>query len=527
MTNSINEVLEQDVIFITGSNTTENHPVIGAKMRQAKQRGAKIIVADPRKIDLAKQADIHLQLTPGTNIALYNGMLNVIIKEGLLDKNFIESRTEGFEEIKELVSEYDSKTVAEICGIREKDLIEAARLYATADKAGIYYAMGVTQFATGTQGVMALSNLALSVGKIGKKSCGINPLRGQNNVQGACDMGALPGDFPGYQKVANEDSRKKFSEFWGAELSKDAGITLTEMFDHAGDSIRFMYIVGENSMISDPDSNHLRHQIEKLDFLVVQDIFLTETAEFADVVLPAAAFAEKDGTFSNTERRVQRVRKAIEAPGVARADWQIFADIMERMGYENNFSNASEIFDEIASCVPTYAGINYERLEDLNGIQWPCRTKEDLGTEYMHQEKFSTPNGRAQFKPTRHVGLDENTDEEYPIIFTTGRILYQYHTRTMTGKTDAINEKAGSSYIEINPKDAEKLYIKNGDRINVGTRRGELVTTAKVTSTVEEGVVFMPFHFIDARANILTNKALDAIAKIPELKACACKIWTE
>jgi len=525
MTNTINEILDADLIFVTGSNTTEAHPVIGAKIRQAQQRGTKIIVADPRKIELVDNAEIFLQIKPGTNIALYNAMLNVIMEEGLLAQDYIAERTENFEDIKELIEEYTAEKAAQICGINAEDLRKAAILYAKAGKAGIFYSMGVTQFTTGTQGVMAISNLALAAGKIGKDSSGINPLRGQNNVQGACDMGGLPNYFTGYQTVTNPELNEKFCKAWNVEsLSDKAGHTLTAMFEHFGEGIKLLYIMGENPLLADADINHCKEQLKKLDFFIVQDIFLTETAELADIVLPAAAFAEKDGTFTNTERRVQRIRKAVNAPGSAKSDWEIVCELSKRLGYENKFNSPGEIMDEIASVTPSYGGIDYQRLENIEGLHWPCPAKDHPGTPVLHKEKFNRPGGKAVFSQVHYSAPKEQTDESYPLVLSTGRLLYHFHTRTMSGKVDGLNKKAGQSIIEINPADAEKLGITDGEKVKVSSRRGEVTSTAVVTDRVMQGVVFMPFHFADGPANALTNPVYDGISEIPEFKVCACKV---
>lgn len=522
MTNSIGEVLNADVIFVTGSNTTENHPVIGAQMRQAKRRGAKIIVVDPRSIDLVKDADVFLQIKPGTNIALLNAMMNVIIEEGLEDKKYIDERTENYENLVELVKDYTPEKCADICEVKADDIRKAARIYANAPKAGIFYAMGVTQHTTGTHGVMSVSNLALLCGNIGIESGGVNPLRGQNNVQGACDMGGLPATFPGYQKVVNPEVIEKFEKAWDVKLSDKVGITIPEIIHGAetGD-IKFMYIMGENPMLSDPDINHVKKGLENLDFLVVQDIFLTETAELADVVLPAASFAEKYGTFTNTERRIQMVRKAINPVGDTKPDWKIVMEIMNELGYEKKYSSASDVMDEIASVTPQYGGISYERIEKID-IQWPCPSKDHPGTKYLHKGKCAR--GKGLFMPVDYVKSAEVPDIDYPLLMTTGRILYHYHTRTMTGRVEGLNQKAGHSYVEINPSTANKLGIKDGEKVKLYSRRGEIITTAKITDIVEEDVVFMPFHFADGAANYLTNTELDEICKIPELKVCAVRL---
>lgn len=523
MTNSIAEVVDADVIFVVGSNTTEAHPVIGAQIRQAVGKGAKLIVAEPREIPLVQDAEIFLPIKPGTNIALFNGMMNVIVNEGLLDREYVENRTEGFEELWEVISAYTPEKAAKICGIDPEDLKAAARLYASAEKAPIFYAMGVTQHSSGTAGVMAIANLALLCGKLGKYGCGVNPLRGQNNVQGACDMGCLPGDYTGYQKVANPEVRGKFEKEWGVALPAKPGLTVTEAINaiERGE-VRCLYIMGENPMLSDPNLNHTEQLFKKLDLLIVQDIFLTETAEFADVVLPATCFAEKEGTFTNTERRVQRVRRAVNGPGESRADWEILVDIMERLGYQNEFTSPREILEEIARVTPSYGGFSFERLEKEHR-QWPCPTREHPGTPILHVGKFSRGE-RALFKPSPYIPSAEQPDEDYPLILTTGRILYHYHTRTMTGKNENLNRVVGRSFVEINPTDAAKLGIKNGERAKVSSRRGEVVVDALITDRVTEGVVFMPFHFADGAANRLTNNVLDPIAKIPEYKVCAAKV---
>ncbi len=522
MTNSIQEIKNADTIFIIGSNTSENHPVIAAIMKQAKRAGAKMIVADPRRIEMAEYADVFLQLKPGTNIALLNGLMHVIIEKGLQDENYIKERTENYDELKELVKGYTPERVAEICGVDPEDIIKAAEIYGEAAKAGIYYTMGITQHTTGTHAVMSISNLALLCGNVGVESAGVNPLRGQNNVQGACDMGGLPADLPGYQKVFKPEVLDKFQDSWGSKLSNKVGLTITEMFKAIEeDQVKFLYIMGENPMVSDPDTNHVEHVLDHVDFLVVQDIFLTETASMADVVLPAAAFAEKDGTFTNTERRIQRVRKAIEAPGEAKADWMILMDIMNRMGDETRYSHPARIMAEIASLTPSYRGVSYKRLEK-ESLQWPVPDENHPGTKYLH--KAAIARGRGLFMPAEHVASAEITNDEYPLILTTGRILYHYHTMTMTGREDGLNKLAPHSYVEINETTANKLGIEDGDMVKLYSRRGEVQTTALVTDIIDDGVVFMPFHYSEGKANILTNSAIDEIAKIPELKVAAVRI---
>lgn len=524
MTNSIEEILDSDAMFVIGSNTTENHPIIGVTMKQAKKKGAKLIVADPRRIELAEYADVFLQLRPGTNIALLNGLMHVIIENDLQDRKYIEERTENYEELVRLVKSYTPERVAKICGVNADDVVKAAKIYGEAGKAGVYYTMGITQHTTGTHGVMSVSNLALLCGNVGKESAGVNPLRGQNNVQGACDMGALPSDLPGYQKVFKEEVAEKFEKAWNVEkLPRKVGLTISEMLDGAeDDSVKFIYIMGENPMVSDPDINHVKKALKNLDFLVVQDIFFTETCEFADVVLPASSFAEKDGTFSNTERRVQRVRKAIDSVGNSKADWEIIVDIMNLLGYKKKYMNPGDIMDEIAELTPSYGGMDYGRLEDPMGLQWPCPTKQHPGTKYLH--KVAIARGRGLFMPVEQVDSAEMPDKEYPFVFTTGRILYHYHTRTMTGRVKGLNKKSPSNYIEINEITANKMDIADGEIVRVTSRRGEVEVAARITDIIDEGVLFMPFHFAEGAANYLTNPAVDPIAKIPELKVAAVRL---
>lgn len=522
MTNSIEEILDTDAMFVIGSNTTENHPIIGATMKQAIKNGAKLIVADPRRIELAEYADVFLQLKPGTNIALLNGMMNVILEKGLHDKAYIEERCENFEELENLVKEYTPERVAEICGVEASDIIKAATIYGEADKAGIYYTMGITQHTTGTKAVMSVSNLAMLCGNVGKESAGVNPLRGQNNVQGACDMGGLPADLPGYQKVFKPEVIEKFEKSWDAKLSAKVGLTIPEIMDGAEDgSIKFLYIMGENPMVSDPDINHVKKALTNVDFLVVQDIFMTETSELADVILPAASFAEKDGTFSNTERRIQRVRKAVKPIGDSKADWQILMELMNFLGYNKKYTHPAKIMDEIASVTPSYAGITYKRLES-GGIQWPCLDNNHPGTKFLH--KAAIARGRGLFMPAEYVESAEMPDREYPYVLTTGRILYHYHTRTMTGRVEGLNQLAPSSYVEINEVTAIKLGIADGERVRLTSRRGQIETAARITEIVDEEVLFMPFHYAEGAANYLTNSASDPIAKIPELKVAAVRI---
>ena len=523
MTNPIADITEDvDMILLVGSNPEEAHPVIGAQIRQAIQRGTQVVVVDPRKINLVKDSALHLQVQAGTNVAFANGMMHVILKEGLADRHFIEERTEGFSDLEKMVADYTPEKVAEICHIHPEDLIQAARMYAKAEKAPIIYCLGVTEHSTGTEGVMSMSNLAMLVGKVGKPGCGVNPLRGQNNVQGACDMGCMPYDFPGYQKVNNPEVIDKFEKAWHVPLNRNTGLTSTKVLPAAtAGNVKGLYIFGEDPIVTDPDTGHVRQALESLDFLVVQELFMTETAAYADVVLPGISYAEKDGTFTNTERRVQRVRKAVEPRGQAREDYEIFCEVMTRMGYPCAYESAKEIMEEISALTPSFGGINYERLEK-ESLQWPCRSLTDPGTPIMHVGSFAR--GKGLFKAIPYKQAQELPDEEYPYLMSTGRMLYHYNTRAMTGRTEGINQIANHSYIEINAVDAQALGIQEGDKVEVHSRRGKIETYAAVGNRVFPQEVFMTFHFPDGNVNEITNAVFDDIATIPEYKVCAVAI---
>ncbi|EPI22700.1 formate dehydrogenase subunit alpha [Enterococcus faecalis] len=523
MTNPIADITEDvDMILLVGSNPEEAHPVIGAQIRQAIQRGTQVVVVDPRKINLVKDSALHLQVQAGTNVAFANGMMHVILKEGLADRHFIEERTEGFLDLEKMVADYTPEKVAEICHLHPEDLIRAARMYAKAEKAPIIYCLGVTEHSTGTEGVMSMSNLAMLVGKVGKPGCGVNPLRGQNNVQGACDMGCMPYDFPGYQKVNNPEVIDKFEKAWHVPLNRNTGLTSTKVLPAAtAGNVKGLYIFGEDPIVTDPDTGHVRQALESLDFLVVQELFMTETAAYADVVLPGISYAEKDGTFTNTERRVQRVRKAVEPRGQAREDYEIFCEVMTRMGYPCAYESAKEIMEEISAVTPSFGGINYERLEK-ESLQWPCRSLTDPGTPIMHVGSFAR--GKGLFKVIPYKQAQELPDEEYPYLMSTGRMLYHYNTRAMTGRTEGINQIANHSYIEINAVDAQALGIQEGDKVEVHSRRGKIETYAAVGNRVFPQEVFMTFHFPDGNVNEITNAVFDDIATIPEYKVCAVAI---
>jgi len=524
MTNSIKELEYADVILVTGSNTTETHPVIATYIKRAVVfHGAKLIVVDPRKIDLVKYATLHLQQRNGTDVAWINGMLHIIWKEKLYNEEFIKSRTEDFDSIIPIIEKYTPEKVEEITGIPKEKLIEAARLYAKAEKASIVYSMGITQHTTGVDNVLSLANLAMITGHIGRESTGVNPLRGQNNVQGACDMGGLPDVYSGYQKVVDEQARKKFEEAWGVKLPDKPGLTVVEMMYAATEGkVKAFYMMGENPMMSDPNIPHVKEALEKVEFIVCQDIFMTETTQFADVILPVASFAEKEGTFTNTERRILKVNKAIEPlPGI-RADWEIIQEIARRMGYEMNYASWEDILREINRLTPIYGGITPERVNRGEKLQWPCPTPEHPGTQYLHKEKFSR--GLGKFHPVDFIPPAELPDENYPFILSTGRMLYHYHTATMTRRSNSLIKYSNEPYMEMNPDDMAKLGIKDGEKVKVSSRRGSIEIKAVASDRVFPGLVFIPFHFSEAAANILTNDALDPIAKIPELKVCSCKI---
>jgi formate dehydrogenase alpha subunit len=523
MTNSIADIGASDCILLTGTNTTENHPVIATIVKRAvTQRGAGLIVVDPRSIDLARFATIWLRQKPGTDIAWLNGMIQVILSEGLTDDKFISDRTENFEALRETVKKYTPSYVESITGIPADDLVSAARLFANAKAATILYAMGITQHTKGTNNVKSIAHLAMVTGNIGRPGTGVNPLRGQNNVQGACDMGALPNVFSGYQAVNADEAAEKFEKAWGITLPRKPGLALTEMMEAAvTGSLKALYIMGENPMISDPDLNHLEPGLKKLDLLVVQDIFLHETGELAHVVLPSAAWGEKDGTYTNTERRVQRIRKAVDAPGEALTDWEIITRLAGKMGAGWNYTSPQEIMNEINAVTPSYKGITYDRIEQ-RGLQWPCPTLEHPGTAILHKDAFTR--GKGLFSAIEHTPPAEVTDAEYPYILTTGRILYQYHTATMSRRSSGLVSRTPDAFVEINPVDAQKLKINQGDRLTISSRRGTIQTNAEISEKCAQGVIFIPFHYSEAAVNRLTNAKLDPISKIPEYKVCAVKI---
>ncbi len=523
MTNSIRDFENADVVLVIGSNTTENHPVIGDHLKRlVRTNKTKLIVADPRAIELTKYAEIWLQQKSGTDIALLNGLMNVIINENLYDREFVENRTENFEAFKKVVLEYTPERVEGITGVPKEKLIAAARRYAEAESSSIIYAMGITQHVTGTDNVLSTANLAMLTGNVGRPGTGVNPLRGQNNVQGACDMGALPNVYPGYRSVTDENVRVIFENAWKAKLPQKPGLTVVEMMYAATNGkLKAMYIMGENVMLSDPNLNHVREALENLDFLVVQDIFLTETAELADVVLPGVSFAEKDGTFTNTGRRIQRVRKAIPEVGQSRADWKIIQEISRRSGYPISYQSPADVMDEIASLTPSYGGIHYDRL-DGQGLQWPCPTRDNPGTPYLHKDKFSR--GKGHFTPVDDRSPAELPDEGYPFLLNTGRVRSQYHTGTMSRRSKGLSGIAPESLLEMNPVDGKRLKVEDKDWVRVSSRRGQMETKVMITDRVKEGAVFLTFHYSESPTNVLTNDAFDPVTKEPELKVAAVRV---
>jgi formate dehydrogenase alpha subunit len=524
MTNSTDDFLAADVVFACGTNTIENHPVSALKLKRAIRAGTKLIVADPRRIEMVEWADIWLDLQPGTNAALLLGMLHVIIAEDLLDHAFIEARTEGFEAARAAALRYNPEMAARITGVDAGKIVDAARLYGRAERAAIYNGMGITQHVSGTDNMLCLTNLALATGNVGRPGTGVNPLRGQNNVQGSCDMAGVPAELPGYQPIADPAVRDRFSAVWGRPVPDWPGKTLMEITDAAleGD-IRALYVLGENPILSDPDVNKTTAALEALDFLVVQDIFLTETARLADVVLPGATFLEKEGTFTNTDRRVQRVRAAFPPPSGARSDLETIQEVSRRIGLPMDYDGPEAVWNEIRSLWPAVAGITYARLEH-GGIQWPCPTEDHPGTPVLYRTEFSRPGGRGRFHEVDFIPSAEMPDPEHPFMLTTGRWLLHYHTGSMTRRSKGIDAALPEGFVEIHPQDAARLGIAPDQMVTVASRRGEITVRALVSERSRPGVVFIPFHFAEAAANALTNTVRDEKCKIPELKVCAVRI---
>lgn len=523
MTNSIQEIGGAEFLFVIGSNTSEAHPIIAMEMKRAVHRGATLVVADPRAIWMTTMSERHLALNPGTDVWLLNAMAHVIIEEGLTDDAFIAEHTEHFDSVRVAVADYSPEKAEKVCGVSAEDIRWTARKYATTRKAGIYYTLGITEHSHGTDNVYALSNLVLMTGHLGAESMGLNPLRGQNNVQGANDAGASPIYYPGYQRVDDPDAQKKYEESWQTPLSSRNGLNLNEMMKMAGDEIKGFFIMGEDIVLSEPNVSRLELGLNKLDFVVMQDLFLNETARFADVIFPAACFAEKDGVFTNSERRVQLVRKGVEPPGQARADWEILIDLANACGAEWHYNSASEIYDEMAKDAPKFAGISHARIaERKEGLQWPCVDSEDPGTVFLH--KGGVLRGKGQFQAVQYRPSLELACEEYPLIMSTGRTLYHYNAATQTRRDPGTDAKQSESFIEIHRFDARKRGVKAGDWVSVTTKRGEVQCRVIVSKQVKKGCIWMPLHFAEARANLLTNDAGDSVTGTAEFKVCAAQV---
>ncbi len=525
MTNSIADLAGADFILVIGSNAAESHPVLMGEIYKAIDRGARLVVVDPRRTAVAENAAVHLRIRPGSDIPLLNGMMRHLVDAKLYDEAFVRERTEAFPEFLEYLKGWTVEGAAQETGIPAEKIREIAEGYARAPQAAIVYCMGITQHACGTANVIAVCDLAMLCGQVGKEFSGIYPLRGQNNVQGACDMGALPNVLPGYQAVSDPTLRAKFAQAWGfAELTDRPGLTVTEMISQAGKGIRALYIMAENPMLSDPDVAHVMESLKKLDFLIVQDIFLTETARLAHLVLPGACFAEKTGTFTNTERRFQLLRWAVAPPGEALDDFAILCRLSRALDVPVPYDTPAAAMEEIAALCPAYGGIRHERLEKA-GLQWPCPHLDHPGTRYLHQGRFSR--GLGHFVRPDHTPPQEMPDREYPFYLSTGRMFAHYHTGTMTRRSPFLNREKEEAYAEIHPEDAARLTVGPGDMIRISTRRGSIVTAAVLTTRVAPGTVFVPFHFAEARANVLTNPVLDPVSKIPEFKVCAARVEKE
>ena len=529
MTNSIGEIRDADLLFVIGSNTTEAHPIIAMEMKRAALRGAKLIVADPRKTWLGGFADLHLRLWPGTDVALLSAMAHVVLAEGLEDRAFVAGQTEGLDAVRDAVAEWTPERAELVCGVPADDIRRAARLYATTPRAGIYYTLGITEHTHGTDNVFCLSNLVLMTGHLGVKSAGLNPLRGQNNVQGANDSGASPIFLPGYQRVDDPAARAKFGAAWGAEVPATKGQNLNEMMHSIRHGeLKGLFVMGEDILISEPDVAGLDAALPKLETLVVVDLFLTETAKRADVVLPAAAFAEKDGTFTNSERRVQRVRAAVPPPGLARPDWQTASALLQRAGVApvagvpSATLRPAQIYDELAQLCDKFAGIDHARIEAEGGLQWPCPLPGHPGTPTLHQD--GPMRGKGLFVAVGYRASIETPDGDWPLLLSTGRTLYHYNVATQTRREGGIRQRQGGCFVEVCAQDAEKLGLRDGGRAEVATRRGQIEVAVRITERVQPGMIWLPMHFAEARANLLTIDAGDVVTGTAEYKVCAARI---
>jgi formate dehydrogenase major subunit/formate dehydrogenase alpha subunit len=524
MTNSIPEIRDTDFLFVTGSNTTEAHPIIAMEMKRAIRRGAKLAVCDPRAIPLTEWADWHMKLQPGTDVWLLNSMANVIVTEGLADKDYIETNCENWDAVADTVLRYPPEEAEKVTGVPAETIREVARAYARAEKAGIYYTLGITEHTTGTDNVYALSNLVLMTGNLGKRSAGMNPLRGQNNVQGANDAGATPVFYPGYQNVTDPEVAAKFAEAWGVPQKPENGLNLNEMMkEMPKGNIKGMFLMGEDIVISEPNVCQVESGMNELDFLAVQDIFFNESCRFADVILPAGCFAEKEGLFANSDRRVQRVRKAVEPPGQARADWEVLLDLMKRIGLEQpDYQHPREIYAEMAALAPKFSGISHERIEKEGGLQWPVTSPDQPSTEYLH--KGGVIRGKGRFEPVEFRPPFELQDEEYPLVLSTGRTLYHYNAATQTRRSEGLSGKQPEGFVEIHPKNARRMGVEDGQMVEVITRRSRVKARAMLSRQVRFNAIWMPFHFPDMRTNELTVDAGDAVTGTGEYKVCAARI---
>jgi len=532
MSNTAAEVIYNDVFIVTGSNTAETHPIIALQMKAAVEKyGAKLIVVDPRRVEMVNYSALWLPEKPGTDVPVFSAMAHVILEEKLYNESFVRERTEGFDDFERSMAKFTPEYAEAISGVDRTLIVQAARMYASAKNAAIYWALGIPEHSHGTDNAMSLIHLALLTGHIGRKGTGLNPLRGQNNVQGASDSGAMPWQYPGYQRVDDEQVARKFERAWNVEpggLNRKRGLSTTEIVSAIGPGgVRALYIMGENPMMSEPNLNHTRHMIEQLEFLVAQDLFINESGAYADVFLPATSWAEKDGTFTNTDRRVQRARKAIEPRGQARPDWEIVCDmanrIEKRLGRPTTgwaFEHPSEVLEEMGRLVPEYAGVKYARIDKV-GLQTPVWNDEHPGTPFLFEESF--PSGRGKFHPLDYRPAVEMPDDEYPFILTTGRVLEHWHGGTIT-RHSKLDELYPEALMELNPADAARLNVHDGQAVRVSSRRGSIVLRARVTHKTTMGVVFIPFHFVESAANLLTIDALDPQAKIPEYKACAVRV---
>ena len=546
MTNSIREIRDGDCIFITGSNTAESHPVISYEVVRAAKRGANVIIVDPRRIPLVENATLFLQIKPGTDIYVFLAIMHIIIREGWADQAFIASRTEGYEAYQSVVEEYTPEHASLKSGVPVDKIEDAARIYAFGERvsgqsiyedergrSAIFYAMGITQRTNGTDMVKTLANLAMLCGQVGKRSTGVNPLRGQANVQGACDMGGLVNVYPGYQHVTDDEKRNKIAQIWGVDdLPGEVGLTIVEAMHAIGEGkIKAQYVMGENPMMSDPDTNQVEQALRNLDFLVVQDIFPSETSHLAHVILPAASSLEKSGTFTNTERRAQLLNPVLPAPGQARQDWQITAEIAARFDQKMgngrdldywHYDSPAAIFSELVTVTPIYGGMSYERLLG-EGLQWPCPETDHSGTPILHVEKFAR--GLGKFSPVRAKDPAEQTDDEYPLILSTGRVLYHYHSGTMTRRSKPLSWREPRGYVEVNQADAEAVGVQDNHAVVIRSRRGSVRTRLKISEGIPPGTIFLAFHWREAPANKLTHDfGLDPVAKIPEFKISAVRL---